>query len=247
MGAVDRNNLAWWFPLIERGGLPVPRTEIVRTELPLDGLLDGPSEGRAGITPDDFRDFLFQLIAAADHVRYGQGPFFLRTGHLSGKHSWADTCYVQSVQSLGDHVYRLIEESHMVDLMGLPTDTWAVRALIPTRHLFKVEEWSGFPVTREFRVFIRDDGGEEITVHPYWPEAALPGMTWEERVALYRSWRISEDELGEICTLAGQASGAVGGGFWSVDFLEDVNGRWWLTDMADGDRSFRNPLQAILK
>jgi hypothetical protein len=39
--------------------------------------------------------------------------------------------------------------------------------------------------------------------------------------------------------LAIEAVEAVGGGYWSVDFLRDRDGKAWLTDMAEGERSFR--------
>lgn len=228
----DRNDLAFWFPGIKAAGLPVPETRIVQTEVELVSLLDGE-------TPKGFWPFIGELQEAANEV---DTPFFLRTGHGSGKHEWRNTCYVEALTTniLAQHVVALVDWSHSVDMFGLPHQTWAVRRLIETRPLFRCEHWGGFPVTREFRVFIRDDEFEAI--YPYWPAGALEEAgpdreDWRELLA--QASALSDDANEEIPTLAGWASGALGGGYWSIDFLQDVDGKWWLTDMADGDRSYR--------
>jgi hypothetical protein len=230
MSDVDRNDLAFWFPLIEASGLPVPETRIVTTDVDLTDLLDGQA-------PVGFEAFLSDLGNAARNIGY---PCFLRTGHGSGKHEWAETCFVASPNDLGSHVAALVEWSHLVDMMGLPHQTWAVRKLLATKPLFRCQAWYDFPVTREFRVFIRDDNYEAD--YPYWPADAVEqgrpdDPAWRELLA--EASRMSDEDIGEIATLAGWASGAVGGGYWSIDFLQDTAGKWWLTDMADGDRSYR--------
>src|SRR5438874_2216865 len=73
----------------------------------------------------------------------------------------------------------------------------------------------------------------------------VPG--WEAFIADLEDWRellaaasiLEDEDIEEIATLAGWASGAVGGGYWSIDFLQDRHGKWFLTDMADGDRSWK--------
>lgn len=230
----DVNDLAFWFPLIERAGLPVPETRIVTTDCELVSLLDGQM-------PVGYEAFLSDLGNAARNIGY---PCFLRTGHGSGKHDWADTCYLTDPNRLGWHVTALVEWSHSVDLWGLPTATWALRRLIPTTALFVCRAWGDFPVTREFRVFIRDD--EIEAVYPYWPAAAIEGADpdrddWRDRLAL--SSQQNGEDAAALGFLAGQACAAVGGGYWSIDFLYDRDGAWWLTDMADGARSHK-PEQA---
>lgn len=233
--ATDHNSIMFWFPPLARAGLPVPPTEIVETDLDLSYMLDGL--GAPPTFEDDYASFLIELLGAADKVRYGLGPFFLRTGHGSGKHDWESTCFVQSHHSLGDHVFHLVEWSHLVDLMGLPTDTWAVRALIPTAPLFYAFNGK-MPITREFRLFARD---EKIThLQPYWPPASIQkpdDEEWSMKLALASV--IDETDARTLRELALEAVAAVGGGFWSVDFLEDRSGNWWLTDMAEGERSFK--------
>jgi hypothetical protein len=227
---VDRNDLAYWFPLIEAAGLPIPRTAIVHTDADLTSLLDGE-------TPDGFEQLIAELASAGDNLGW---PCFLRTGHGSGKHEWASTCYVPHHRALPRHVGALVEWSHLVDLMGLPTSTWAVRELLETRPLFTCAGYGGFPVVREFRVFVRDDTIEHL--QPYWPEDAVEQghpdlMDW--RVLLAEASAPTTRERLLLKLLAQRACYAVGGGYWSVDMLEDRHHAWWVIDMADGDRSFR--------
>lgn len=226
----DRNDLAYWFPPIKDAGLPVPRTVIVPTDADLTGLLDGA-------TPDGFADLVAELAAAGDSLGW---PCFLRTGHGSGKHDWAHTCYVSARWLVAPHVAALVEWSHIVDLMGLPTSTWVIREMIDTVSLFTCAGYGGFPVTREFRLFVRDS--DVVHIQPYWPPDAV-GQGRPDR----RDWQallewaseLDHDERLELNGLAVRAAEALGGGYWSVDLLQDRDGGWWLTDMADGDQSFQ--------
>lgn len=229
----EHNDLAYWFPRIEAAGLPVPRTLLVQTDCELMGLLDGE-------TPEGFDTFDRALRKAAAAIKY---PCFLRTGYTSGKHSWNDTCYVASEADLGDNMVSLVEESALADMMGLPTDSWAVRELIPNVPLFTLDYYCGMPYVPEWRLFATPD--EVVHIQPYWPTEALeqghPSIpNWREVVASF----FAEMPLAASGTLLGptamRAAEVCEGGLWSVDFLwSAVNGRWWLTDMADGDRSFR--------
>lgn len=232
----DRNCLSFWFPVIYDAGLPVPQTIVVEAAEDLTGLLDGEQ-------PEGWATFGSQLHKAADRIGY---PLFLRSGHTSGKHGWERTCYVEKADDLLAHVAAIVEYSHMVDLMGLPTHVWAVRKLIETEPLFTAFDGS-MPITREFRVFARDGLVEHV--QPYWPIDAIesPRAAGPVRVsiadallpvAMGNSYVLEASDLNAVMTLAREASKAVGG-YWSVDLLQDTDGKWWLTDMAEGDRSFR--------
>ena len=227
MAAPDRNCLSFWFPPIRDAGLLVPETFMVEYEGDLLGLLDG-------VKPDDFDSFVDVLAEYAERVGY---PFFLRTGHGSGKHDWDETCFVGSRSEIGRHVARLVEWSFGVDMVGLPTSMWAVRKMIETAPLFTAF-WGHMPITREFRLFVRDNAVEHV--QPYWPPDAIiapSDLGW--RTKLEQANRLTWGERKILADVAVIATAAVGGGFWSVDFLQDKSGSWWLTDMADGDRSFR--------
>jgi hypothetical protein len=229
--AHDPYSLAYWFPSVEAAGVPVPRTEIVQTSVPLTNWLDGESvPGVSG--------FLVALEAAIGRI--GGAPCFLRTGHGSGKHRWRKTCYLSDSTLLLDNVARLVEWSHGVDMLGLPTDVWVARELIDADPVFHAFE--GMPITREFRLFV--EGGEVTHLQPYWPPAAIERPDeedWAERLAAISS--ISPQGVKELSLMAVTAVDSIErGGGWSVDFLQGNDGQWWLIDMALAERSFRwNP------
>jgi len=257
----NRNCLSFWFPKIRDAGLPVPETCILTTSLSgesetdcivLSKLLDGE-------TPKGWKDFVSAIANAADEVGY---PFFLRTGHTSGKHNWERTCFVPTKGHIGQHICALVEWSETVDMMGLPYDVWAVREMLPTNPVCVLPAYGNMPLCREFRCFVRD--GECVCVHPYWPWEAVwkgfplkgPGpeegeegeFGWADDV---ESGRELPDDLrhkwGVLCSmmaaehkeveqLAARAGEAVGG-YWSVDILTTACGLF-VTDMALGEQSF---------
>ena len=225
----NRNCLSYWFPRIQAAGLPVPRTEIVRTECELLRLVDGT-------TPPGYHTFIQTMQQAAGQM--GGFPCFLRTGQTSGKHDWKHTCYVAAAKDLGQHVFNLVEFSECCCLEGLPYDVWVVRELIDTRPAFVA--FSGMPIAREFRIFTRDN--EPVCIHPYWPKDTIQRPTtddWVERLA--EMSEIDEATAGRLKAMARTASLATDYGDWSVDFLEDVDGNWWLIDMAEAAGSWHWP------
>lgn len=222
----DRNCLSYWFPALLGAGIPVPRTTMITTALPLDLMLDG--EHIPG-----FDDFLAGLIIAARNL--GGPPVFLRTGHTSGKHQWRETCYVAEVGTLASHVYRLVEHSALADIMGLPTEVWAVREFLSTVPAFHAFE--GLPITRERRYFVRDGAVEDHGA--YWPADAVEHTAdvadWLGRLAAINDEPASE--VAELSALSAKV-GRVLPGYWSVDWLHTTDRGWVCTDMAEGDRSW---------
>lgn len=228
MTTQDITCLSYWFPLIQAAGLPVPRTEIVETDCELLRLVDG-------VNPDGYREFLKMLELAAMRIGY---PCFLRTGQTSNKHQWQDSCHLLQERDLGRHVFNLVEFSAICDFMGLPSNVWVVREMISTTPAFHA--FRGMPIVREFRVFTKDYN--PICLHPYWPSRAIrqPSVSdWLGRLAVMSE--LDEWTAGALRVMAVEAATATGHGDWSVDFLEDNDGNWWLTDMAEADRSWHWP------
>lgn len=237
----DRSCLSYWFPLVRDAGLPVPKTAIIQAP----DLSPWISRKSGESLTSGFDGFFNDLARACAEV--GGFPVFLRTGHGSGKHGWKDTCFVPNFDVLPQHVYAIFEWSHMVDMLGLPTDVWAVRELLKTEPIFKA--FDDFPVTKERRYFVRD--GEVICRHPYWPEAAveegsprllskplqidLPITDWRERLAEMNAE--TPEEVEELTALSRRVAKSVSG-FWSVDWLWTADRGWVLIDMAEGERSF---------
>jgi len=227
----DKNCLSYWFPLIRDAGLPVPRTEIVTTDLNLFGVLGGKP-------PAGWGDFLARLTAAVERIGL---PAFLRTGQGSGKHDWDRCCNLRKIEYLAQHLHNLIDWSYTGDMFGLPTNVWAVREFLPVKALALLPGYGNMPAVREWRLFVRD--GKMQCQHPYWPADALAeGMEDPAGAeALFKILARSTPELdAEYTRLAEAAGQAVGGGYWSVDVLQARDGLY-VTDMAVGEHSFHWP------
>jgi hypothetical protein len=246
----DRNCLSTWFPRLLAAGLPVPQTKLVRTNLPLAELLDGR-------TPDGFDALLGQLDRAARAV--GGYPAFLRTGQGSGKHRWKDTCHLRRPEDLARHVAALVEWSVEVDLLGLPTNVWAVRELLPVRPVAVLPRYGDMPLVKEIRAFVAD--GHRVCFHPYWPAQAIanglagrPGLLspdeeaqdaaerLERAATLFRQvseWG-TEERTAALQLIDRVADVFRDDGAWSVDLLRTERG-WLVIDMAEAARSFHWP------
>lgn len=229
----DKTSLAYWFPLLQAAGLPVPKTTILEMSRgaaeALWSVHDGVSLKRGESAA--FDNFVADITRAA--VDFGF-PCFLRTGYASAKHSWSETCFLPDADSVHAHILAIVEFSEMADMIGLPYGTWAIRELLPTKPLGICTAYRGMPVCREFRLFV--DGPEVICRHPYWPRRALaeggaPASVYEEACHL----TVAEDS--EIRDIASRAGAALGGGAWSIDIL-DTKGGWYVTDLAEAHKSF---------
>ena len=222
----DRNDLSFWFPKLAATGIPVPRTSWITTEVDLLALVDG-------MRPAGFDAFLREIEDKARGVGY---PLFLRTGHGSGKHEWAKTCCVRNRFELAQHVVALVEWSHLVDMFGLPTETWVVREMLsPTVgfHAFN----GRMPIGRERRYFINN--GKVVGHHPYWPPASIEQPTNEDwELILEELNRETAEEVAHLTALSEQA-GAAFEGSWSIDWMWTVERGWVCIDMADAWDSFR--------
>lgn len=232
---IDKTALSYWFPLLEKAGLPVPRTIISLMPLSARESVWAAFDAKES-TPEQldtymrFIDHLNQMVP-----QIGGFPCFLRTDHTSAKHNWENTCYVKSAEDMHHHVFDIIEYSEMVGIVGIPWDVWAVREFLPTIPLGVCESFGNMPVCREFRFFI-DDGALRC-VHPYWPMEALEqGDIQGDAASIYAKLSKAPDDILEVSAMAAQAGAAVGGS-WSIDILETRAG-WVVTDMAEAHKSY---------
>jgi len=222
--------LSYWYPIIQQiKEIKTPQTLIVLTDLHLWELLDGNM-------PEGYGEFVGEIVKCADSIGY---PCFLRTGLFSSKHRWRKTCYIEKREDIPHHVYSIIEDSNMVDLLGLDTNVWAIRKFLPTKPIFFA--FGGMPVTEEYRFFVREGKVEHF--QPYWPPVSLEDARHID--PLPHNWRseLKKISLIEPLDLAYLSSltelvGERLGGYWSVDWLKTENG-WYLTDMAEGDKSYK--------
>jgi len=225
---IDGNCISYWYPILQSTGVETPPTEIIKTDADVTVVLDGRK-------PDGWDDFLAQISAAIDRVGY---PCFIRTGHLSAKHQWNQTCFLESGVGIPRHICTLIDESGCADL---PTSAWAVRKFIPLEHRFTA--FRGMPVTKERRYFI--ENGNVLCRHPYWPVGCLEPAYARPSVANWRELlaELNQQDDGEIALLT-QLSEKVSRSFegaWSLDWARTQDGRWIALDMAEASRSWHWP------
>lgn len=236
MESVDRNCMSFWFPKIEAVGMPVPRTKFLTMPKPAQMDVWKMIDNEKPEPDGSWSQFVTEAQAASDEIGY---PLFLRTGHTSGKHDWEKTCHVLERDKLGQHIFSIIYFSECHGVFGeLPWEIWALREFLPTKPIGICARYSNMPICREFRFFV-DDGAVRCW-HPYWPLFSL-----EEGRAQYNDDAPSyedfckPDDLAALTKIACAAGRAVGGS-WSVDLLETERG-WFLTDMAEANRSFHWP------
>lgn len=224
------SDMSVWFPVIEKlEGINVPQTVLItgKDQEKLLDVIDGDD-----IT--EFDNLCKEIRLAAEIVGY---PFFLRTGQASNKHEWKNTCFVSSDDKIEKHVFNLIEFSECADMIGLPFSTWAVRKMLITDPIFHA--FDGMPVTREFRVAIKD--GSFSRIQPYWPPsvfcARYAAPTSENWIDKLRDISLLDDHTLETLKQMANTVGDKFKGYWSVDFLL-AESKWWLIDMARGETSF---------
>lgn len=233
---IDRNCISYWFPRLCSADVNRPRTEILRLSRTENSDLQGLAYCAVHPDPvvDPYAPVLSFLRDAAD--KFGL-PLFLRTGHGSGKHDWEHTCCLRSLDRAKENIWSLVQWCGEVDMLGLPTDVWAAREMLPVKPFFHCLGYGGMPVVTEWRFFARD--GRIQCVHPYWPTDALEqgrpsAPDWRD--ALVYLHRPPPPEAVDQAVRAARAFE----GYWSIDVLESTAG-FFVTDMAEGDRSFHWP------
>lgn len=222
----EDSSLLYWWPKIQDLEIPKPKTWIVK------------------ISREELLDFIGNvdvlasyLVAMRSLIKEAGSPFFIRTDHLSGKHNWKDTCFVESIDKLIPNLRRLVLESESAQGMGMPINAIVIREYIEMDSRFKAFEGE-LPISPERRYFIRD--GKVESHSPYWFEEAIRNpkdVNWRLKLAEmnYRS-RLEQEVLDEYIKMVA----SVMGGYWSVDFCKAKNGNWYLIDMGAGERSW-NP------
>lgn len=233
---LSRTNMAYWWPLVEQSGVPVPRTKSLKAEIDWSPMWDGKK-------PDGYDAFIDQTIEA---MREFDLPLFLRTGFTSGKHDWADTCCVRSLEkeTVMKHVDNIFVFSCMCDILGLPTVDWFVREMLPVSPAFFA--FNHLPVTKERRYLFIE--GMAKYHYPYWPPAAFTcGGSIDHSLELPCNWSDLLEELNSeppeevemLAELTNQACSVDGlkQHEWSVDWLQTDRG-WVLIDMAEASKSY---------
>lgn len=249
----ERNCISHWFPKLQAAGVAVPETTLIECPRGLDQLIYQPA-GEQDTTLVTAYNALLEQIRAAVVARSGRA--FLRTGYLSAKHSYRNTCNIDvdpesvTAADLARPVCELLDHSNNA---WLPADVWAVRQFIPLEARFTC--FCDLPIARERRYFIV--GGGVQCHHPYWPAAALaewfdsrqraiddfecniPGPPPDWAADLAELNTESDEEVELLSGLARQVAAEFEGDEgWSLDFAKGQDGQWYAIDMALAAESF---------
>ena len=235
------NSLSYWFPILKELGINVPKTLIINIDdYDKNCVLALKKMFWMKEMTDEDQVSLSRFIATMEMFARKAGcPLFLRSGQTSNKHDWLDSCYIQDPSTIASHIQNIAEHSIMANMEGgWPINIWVLRKLIPTEPIFTA--FNGFPVTREFRIFIRN--GKVECVHPYWPKEAVENHTedkdWEVKLKkMNRLTKCEKEELIRLSTLVASKFE----GWWSLDWLQGKDKKWYAIDMALGENAYHFP------
>lgn len=224
--------ITYWLPKLE--GLPVPKTAIIESGITAKEQINYAD----CIIVDDIKSKLKQLYIDIDKRASLFGyPVFLRTGQLSAKHEWIDTCFLQKKSDIPNHIDRIILASCLAGVIGLPADIWVVREFLELESEFNA--FDGIPISKEFRFFVED--GKINHIQPYWPEYSIKNPSvknWKRKLKKISSLDAKEehDLYSLVNEVAYRFKNDIG---FSVDLCKTKTGEWYITDMAPGKNSFK--------
>lgn len=209
-----RIDMAYWLPKVRELDVPVPNS------LPL------PLRRREGKMPEWDDDRAVKIVEALG------GEAFARSGYKSAQHQLEEGSHIRSA------------DPEEVGMTLLELGSQHVMMAMPMGKSFWLREWLDLNfchycrdnLVPEVRAFVRD--GEVVCHHP-----RLEGFdghdhhreTAEEFIE--NAWPAEidhgyRDHEGLEVYAQRVADAFDGDGWWSVDFVMDTNGDWWLTDMA---------------
>jgi hypothetical protein len=231
----DPNSMFVWWPLVKDLDVPMPNTILVPVDMePVMQYFYAHEDGHGWEQyASGFRDCCCNVKEAADLIGY---PCFLRSDEASAKFDWKDTCFLASPDDIPDHVLNIVEFTEMS--FGLDINGFIVREILqPDAHFNAFR--GKMPIGSERREFV--DAGTSLCGHPYWHQAAIRNPTNENwKLWLQASNTITKEEEGlliEYAVTLGEALSEIHAR-WSVDFMRDINGKWWFIDCAEAERSW---------
>lgn len=234
--------MAYWLPKIRGLKIPMPNTILIPASFSEDGnCLSDETHKR--------------VEATADHMGY---PVFIKTDLSAGKHGYAETCYVPTKETLHFNLERLRDDNFCTDCMFTHI---AVRRFLDLAWQFKA--FRDLPIAPERRYFINE--GKVCCHHPYWPLSAieffniefptdkklnfeeahelrkqLVKQRKEETLPLLREMNVEHPQEINILTDYSEMVGQILPEYWSVDYALGRDGKWYLIDMAEGEKSYHD-------
>ncbi len=228
--------MLFWYLIIERLGIPVPKTKIILTKDEFDWYkhLDAPLS-------EDEKNILF---STADEIGY---PLFLRSDLNSGKHNFKQTCYVPDKGMLLQNLYGVLEDNAIKDQ--------PMRAIVLREYIEPAWEFKAFnelPIAPERRYFV--SWGEVVCHHAYWALDAIefwgkqrqrPPNNWKEILAQMN--KETEQEITLLTGYAQKVADAFENMELSIDFMKARRngGEWILIDAASALQSWHPPCDKV--
>ncbi len=231
---ITQDSAKFWFPKLTAPG---PHSWL-RSEIPntvfVDYNEDALAESLQGKPTTEY-ERLYYAVEAALRFEVGS-PAFIRTDLTSAKHAGKHAYRVDSLEDLNVALLKTLTAAHLKSYHSkVKSSAIMVRTFLKVKH--DRTAFGGLPIANEWRVFA-DQNGVQCT-HHYWPDQALWGHMDDgkpEPPNWVESWIPTE-----VMQIANAAAKAQGSGKWSVDLVEDVNGKWWLLDMATAGNSYHAP------
>jgi hypothetical protein len=245
----SKDRLTYWFPKLQNGLQEyLPKTEVVPYNhfKFIEHLEEASSEWR--MTKYFLSGELRQLFedswnAVQKLMPLSQDGVFVRTDLASAKHDGPSTYLIKDKTDMYKALARTAEDNEIkFGLFGPIPSAFVFRQFLKLNTAFTA--FGGLPIANEWRFFAT--GKRVECFHFYWPDDAIRDASvpdWKDRLA-----KLQRNAIGAILppfqlhALAIDAVRLVGdaetGDAWSVDFAEDVNGKFWLIDMADANRSW---------
>jgi hypothetical protein len=244
----DQNNpntLSFWFPKIKDCGIQVPDTMIFA--LPMDAytaLFDIEESGDLS----HVRSFLDKEVIPKMQGR----RHFMKNGCFSNKFDFKH-CITNPATIYTDFV-NISSASMSMGMFGTGgMNELILRSIIPHDPRRVPTIYQGMPLRTEIRVFYDFDAGEVMYSVNYWDyDTVYPKLRDLTDRIVFDHMR-NEIETGYQthvkpveAMLTEHLAKVDLTGKWSVDILVDGNGKYWLIDMAEGNRSeywkFESPM-----
>lgn len=152
----------------------------------------------------DIKDFEKELDT------FGNQPIVIKDYVKSQKHYWAEACFIPDASD-GQKAEAVIHK--FIELQDVDLNEGLVfREFVELEQLTNHSQ-SGMPLTKEFRVFIKD--GEVMTIFKYWDEGDYENV--EPEIESFRA----------IFT-------TIKSRFFTMDIAKKKNGDWIIVELGDG-------------
>lgn len=228
----EKASMDHWWPRLAQADVPTPQTVRVGMQ---EQQVEDSSNVAGGFTVK--RPDTADVIDAIETV--GGPPAFLRTDQASAKHRMEEASKVDSLdeETVGLHVWEVIEFNEMAGFFGLPYETFYVREWLDLLSYYTA--FSGTPIAAELRFFILDGTVEQSGF--YWPQDAIrrPDRDdWQDAHERLKQQTFRDGTFNAAEVLADRVADEFDDGYWSADFALSDDGQWYCIDMAPGELSW---------